>query len=169
MRIEYDLTPEDWAAFGEHCARTAPGFRKTAHVGAVMGMALLLIATILVWQRTGSPFWLTVMLVATVAWGWYWPRTLVAHVRGHMSRHERPCLRGRHALEARPDGLAARCDIAETLTRWAGIQSVVASNDHVFVMLTDVQGYVVPRARIAGGDLDEFVGEADRYVRANRQ
>jgi hypothetical protein len=42
MKIEYPLTPEDWGAFGEHCARTSPAFQHAANVGRVVGRVLLL-------------------------------------------------------------------------------------------------------------------------------
>lgn len=157
MKVEYELTRDDWADLGEHCARTAPEWQRARHVGVVIGMLLILASSAFLWSRSASPWWITAGLVAAAAWGWYWPHHLVKHARAHMSSRQQLCLHGRHIMEVLASGLYARCDITESTVRWPGIRNVAQTATHVFIMLNDVQGYVVPKARVTDGDLDEFV------------
>ncbi|HEX6085951.1 MAG TPA: YcxB family protein [Thermoanaerobaculia bacterium] len=101
--------------------------------------------------------------MAAVVWVWYWPRYVIAHARSHMTRRELPCLRGRHAMEAAQQGLSAECDITHSTERWAGISAVAESATHIFVMLNDVQGYVVPKGRVTDGDVGAFLTEMNQY------
>ena len=162
-RIEYQLTPDDWAAFGEHVARTAPGFRNSKHVGRVVGMVMILAASAFLWQQSGSNWWIAAGLVAALVWAWYWPRYLIAHVGSHMRDREQPCLRGRHLIEATQQGLSAECDITQSTVRWTGISAIAETATHIFVMLNDVQGYVIPKTRITSGSVETFLSEMNQY------
>lgn len=168
MRIEYELTPDDWAEFGEYCARTSPGFQRAKYVGVVVGLLLIVACSVLMWQRAEGIWWLVIGAFTAFAWGVFWPRHLVSHARAHMSRRQLPCLSGRHVMEPTPAALVAKCDITESSTRWAGIQNVTETTRHVFVMLSDVQGYVVPKARIVSGDANQFIREAQQFWSASK-
>jgi len=99
----------------------------------------------------------------------FWPNRLVSHARSQMRERELPCLTGRHILEATPDALVAKCDVTDSKTRWAGVHHVAETTRHVFVMLSSVQGYVVPKARIREGNLEQFAREAQMYSSASAQ
>lgn len=128
-------------------------------------MVLILCSGGLLWRLSSSFGWVAAGIVAAVLWGWWWPRYVVAHVRSHMSRREQPCLRGRHSMEALPEGLHAECDITRSTVRWRGIASVAENADHIFIMLSDVQGYVVPKLRVVSGSVDVFSAEVNQYRR----
>ena len=169
MKIEYDLTPEDWGDFGEYCARTSPEFRRARRRSMVSGVLSIMIACVILWIMAGSLGSVVVVAVFGFAGLFLWPDRLVSHARSHMRERERPCLSGRHVLEATPDALVAKCDVTESSTRWAGVHHIGETTRHVFVMLNDVQGYVIPKARIRSGDLDQFASEAQKYASAPAQ
>lgn len=169
MKIEYNLTPRDWADFGEYCARTAPEFRRARRNSITSGVVTVVVLSILLWFTMGS---LTMVIAAAVfglAGAVFWPSRLVSRARSHMQERERQCLTGRHILEATPAALTARCNVTESTTRWVGIHNVAETPLHVFVMLNDVQGYVIPKARICEGDLQQFTSEAQKYASASAQ
>ncbi|HUR81707.1 MAG TPA: YcxB family protein [Thermoanaerobaculia bacterium] len=68
--------------------------------------------------------------------------------------------RGRRRLDL---VLAGQVHVAR---RWTSVHDVAVTSRHVLVMLSDVQGYVVPKERIRAGDLDQFVREARNHVSA---
>jgi hypothetical protein len=167
MKIEYDLTPDDWADFGEYCARTAPEFHRARRNSIIVSLITVAVASIIIWLTTRSP---TIVLCAAIfglAGAILWPDRLVSHARSHMQNRERPCLTGRHVLEASPEALTARCNVTESSTKWVGVHRVAETPRHVFVMLNEVQGYVIPKARICEGDLRQFTTEAQKYASAS--
>ena len=167
MKIEYNLTPEDWADFGEYCVRTAPEALRARRNGITSAVVAVVVLSILLWLTIGSLTMVVTVAVFGLAGALFWPNHLVSHARSHMQERERPCLSGRHILETTPEALMARCDVTESTTRWVGIRHVAETKRHVFVMLNDVQGYVIPKARICGGDLQQFTSEAQKYASAS--
>ena len=169
MKIEYELTPEDWADFGEYCARTAPEFRRAQRNNIMSGAITAVALSVFLWFTTRSHTIAVAAAVFGLAGALFWPNRLVSHARAHMQKRERPCLTGRHILETTPEALIARCDVTESTTRWAGVHHVAETTRHVLVMLNDVQGYVIPKARICEGDLNQFANEARKYSSASAQ
>jgi hypothetical protein len=163
MKIEYEITPEDWGAFGEFHARKSPEYRRVSYFGVVVGVFVVFCGTAVAWSQIAkSPAFLAAGLALAVAWSFYWPRHLVAHARAHMTSADRPCLRGRHSMEASQDGLRAKCDVTDAMIGWVGVHDVLQTSDHIFVMLSAVQGYVIPKKRVMSGELDAFVREVER-------
>jgi hypothetical protein len=163
VRIEYDLSPEDWGAFGEYHARTSPQWKRATRLGVINGMVLVLIGAAVLWSDTRSMFWPVFGVGAAAFWAWYWPRQVVANARSSMTRKDRPCLRGRHVMEALPEGLRAKCDVTDSTITWAGVRNVIPTPSHVFVMLDELQGYVVPAGRVLPQDLESFLREVERF------
>ncbi|HEU4889118.1 MAG TPA: YcxB family protein [Thermoanaerobaculia bacterium] len=164
MRIEYDITPEDWAAFGEYHARTSPQFRRATRVGVMNGMLILLLAGTAMSLAMHSIAWLALGLCGAAVWGWYWPRQVEANTRSYMAGKDLPCLRGRHVIEALPEGLRAKCDVTESLVAWVGVRGVIQTPEHVFVMLDRLQGYVIPKKLVVSGELEPFTREVERLA-----
>src|SRR6187200_2084201 len=100
MRIEYELTPEDWSDFGEYCARTSPEFSRARRRNMVSGLLFIVIACIIIWVMMASLASVVVVAVFGLAGHFLWPGRLVSRARSQMTKRERPCLTGLHALEA---------------------------------------------------------------------
>lgn len=160
MRIEYELEPQDWAAFAEYHARHSTEWRRVARGVAFGGAFLIVMISGLVASAAISPAWLIAGIVLGLSWIWYWPRHLIRHAREHALAQERPCLSGRHVMEARADGLYASCDVTESVVRWPGVTEIISTPDHVFVMLGPSKGYSVAKQRLLAGDVESFVATA---------
>jgi hypothetical protein len=66
MRIEYEITPEDWVAFGEFCVRASPGYRRLVRLGAAVGVLGVLWGAATAWGLLGKPSgWLVAGVVFT--------------------------------------------------------------------------------------------------------
>lgn len=163
MRLEYELKPEDWAAFAEHCVSHSRSFQRTKLGVQSFGALALLLATFstLNGRTVGTPL---VALALASAWWFVTPPLMYRSVRRQALVRDRPCLRGRHSLEASPDGLRAKCDVSESLHKWTGVRGVESGREHVFFLIGEGVGYTVPRSRIVSGDLDAFVRLAGEHA-----
>lgn len=169
MQIEYELMPDDWAAFGEYHARHSPHFQRAKNRSVLNGILLAVAIGVILSIYANPAAALIVAICAAAGSAWYAPRQLVAHVRAHMAGKERACLRGRHFMEALPAGLRSRCDIADSTVAWAGIRAVIETADHVFLMLDELQGYVLPKQRIVAGEIGRFLSEVATFRAAQPQ
>lgn len=125
-------------------------------------MFIGLVAAAVIWALTRSMAWPFAGVIAGMVWAAFWPGEVVAQVSASMTRKDRLCLRGSHIMEALPAGLWAKCDVAESTIAWIGIRDLIRTPDHVFVMLDEMQGYVIPRKLVTSGELDAFIGEVER-------
>jgi hypothetical protein len=163
MQIEYVLTPDDWAAFGEYHARHSPHFQRVKNRMTLNAILLAIAFGVILWIYANAAMALSVAICSAAGSVWYGRRQLVAHVRAHMTSKERACLRGPHFMEALPAGLRSRCDITDSTIAWVGIRDAIETPDHVFLMLDELQGYVVPKKRIVGGDVGLFLLEIAKF------
>lgn len=164
MRIEYELTKDDWGAFGEFCARTAPEFLRAARVGVAVGVLSILAVSALLSLELHAVSFLVTGICAAVGWAVVWPRRLVSNARTHMRGRQRACLTGVHAMETTPEALNAKCDITQSSVKWMGVSHIAKTARHVFIILSGGQGFVIPKERICSGNLDEFIREAEEYL-----
>ena len=168
MRIEYLLTPDDWAAFGEYCARNSPHLQSAKNRGILNGVLLALMIGLATCIFTKNAVPLVIATCAAIGWSWNASGRLVAHVRKDMASKERRCLRGVHVLEVLPAGLRSKCDITDSTVAWIAIREVIETSDHIFVMLDELQGHVIPKQRISAGDVRDFLLEVAKYRTADQ-
>lgn len=169
MQIEYILTPDDWAAFGEYQARHSPSFQRAKTRTVLNGILLGVGIGIMLWIYATPVVALVVATCSVAGAAWYGPRQLIAHTRAHMAAKDRACLRGHHFIEALPEGLRSRCDIADSTLAWRGILNVIDTPDHIFIMLDELQGYVVPKQRIVAGDVARFLVAVEEFRATQEQ
>jgi hypothetical protein len=169
MQVEYVPTPDDWAAFGEYHARHSPHFQRVKNRATLNGILLAVAIGVTLWIYANTAVALAIAVCIAAGSAWYGPRQLVAHARAHMAAKERACLRGRHFMEVLPAGLRSRCDIADSTIGWAGIRDVIEMHDHVFIMLDELQGYVLPKQRIVAGDVGRFLLEVAKFRSTQQQ
>ena len=110
MQIEYLITPDDWAAFGEYHARNSPYVQQAKNRGILNGVLLALMIGLATCIVVKSAVPLIIAACAAIGWSWNASGRLVAHVRAHMASKESACSRGRHILEVLPAGVRSRCD-----------------------------------------------------------
>lgn len=163
MQLEYVLTPEDWGAFGEYHARHLPHFQRVRDGVRLNGILLAIIIGVTLWIYANPAVATVIALCIGAGAAWYGPRQLVAHARAHMTAKDRPCLRGRHFMEALPAGLRSRCDVTDSTIAWVGIRDAIETPDYVFLMLDELQGFVIPKKGIVAGDVGQFLLDVARF------
>jgi hypothetical protein len=155
VRLEYELIPEDWGAFVDYCTVHSKPSRKVSRTVRWVGSIAFSLMSIIMWQARGLVWFVGCVFLVT-AWWVYAPHLFRLSVRRQAMAHKRPCLRGRHTMEAVNDGVRASCDVSESLHRWAGIREVAKTQAHVFLLIGDSMGYTIPRERVLSGDIDAF-------------
>ena len=165
MRIEYNLTSDDWEAFGDYCVDHAPSFTKARRqaqfmvvfFGGIFGSAIGAYYGVL-W-----PLWIGLGIGVGGAL-YQIPRDIKKSTRDFVLRQRAIARQGRHVADARPDGLHTENDVASTRLNWAMIDRIDETPTHVFIMLAEASGYVIPRGPIPTSDLTQFVEAARAHM-----
>jgi len=72
---------------------------------------------------------------------------------------------GEHELEIRPDGLAERTDINESVHRWAGFHKLITTGGYLYIYVTDNNVHIVPRHFFASPQAEkQFCDEIRKHM-----
>lgn len=171
MKIEYELSPADWLAFGMHHVNHAPVVKQWRGRVRDIGSCVVLVAVMVPALATG--WWGFFPLALAAAIGWYLgaPPLLVRYMQRQWSSavvdtRSNSCLRGRHTMEILPEGLRAVCDVQDTTLRWHAVSHVEATDQHSFVYIDPEQAYVVPRRGLLSGDYEHFFAALNQRLAA---
>jgi len=161
--IEFDVTADDYVTLNLQFAKTSPFMRRRALVSRASTAFLLfslVFVLLLVIGRDLVSGLLAASASATVGWliwPWSWKRQIrKVSLSALKDSAEDLCLQHRLAIE--PDGLREQTDKNDTLTRWAGIQSIEQTVDHAFIYVGPMLGFVVPK-RGQRDQVEAFIAE----------
>ena len=166
-RLEYDLTNDDYVAFNERVARTAPGvvdqYRRIRMIGTVA-------TAVAIGLLVREPVEALVMaaLVGTVMWFAFVPivrRSMRAQLRrlakaGNLGRL------GPTVLTWDPYGITESATDSEASVGWPRVTRIDETDDHLFVFTGDLEALVVPRR--AGADVAELAVYARTQLESRR-
>jgi hypothetical protein len=158
MRIEYYLTHDDWTAFADYCVDYAPTFVKARKQTQV----LTVLTGALIGSAIGGFYgvWWPIAIGVLVGTGgafYQVPRDMKKSTRNFVLRQRAIARVGRHVAEAQPDGFHTANDVATATVSWTMIERIDETPTHVFVLLAEASGYVIPRGPIPTSDLTQFV------------
>jgi hypothetical protein len=171
VKVEYSLTPEDYAAAMHERVQTSPGKPRWGPYGsmaapflALLGLGVMLAAQGFPWPvAVGVPL---LGLLLGVLFFLLLPLLIFKCLTaGALRRARIPATS--MSLEVRPEGLAVTTPTTASLTIWEGIDRIVVSDTHAFFYRSNVPTHILPRRVFADQrDFDEFVESARRYLEA---
>jgi hypothetical protein len=166
--IEYEVREQDLLAFNDHQLRNSESLQKSLrrHQGIIPG--LMVVGSLFLWfyyQDTLSAIY--VGLVA-LAWGTLTPLFFKWHMRQQVrkmySDEVKACVLGTYKLRAEPDALVEISRNGESRVNWTDILRVEATKRYAFIFVTIDTALIIPRSTVKGGNLHEFVKEADKLI-----
>jgi hypothetical protein len=171
VKVEYTLTPEDYAAAMHERVQDALGKPRWAQYGSMAApfLALLSLGAMLVAQGFPWPVVAGVpllgLLLGVLFFVFLPPLIFKRLTAGAFRRARIPATS--MSLEVRPEGLAVTTENTASLTVWEGIDRIVLSDTHVFFYGNKGVLQILPRRAFADErDFGEFVESARSYQEA---
>jgi hypothetical protein len=171
MKVEYTLTPEDYAAVMHERIQNSPGkprwpryLSSVSVIMVVLSQGAFLVVQGVPWPVvTGICLLLAVLLFAV--YRFLGPAIFKVSMAGMFRRARTPGMN--ISLEARPEGLAVTTGATASLTAWEGVDRIVVSDTHAFFYVNNFAAHILPRRAFADeGGFDEFVESARSYQEA---
>lgn len=164
-RLEYTLTNDDYVAFNQHAARSAPALLAQARRVRVTGTLLIsVLAVVVFWfvSREWATTLLMTVVLAAVMW-FSWPpiqrRTIEAQLRRIAKSGELGRL-GATTLTWDRNGITETATASQAVAGWERLRRVEETPDHLFLFLGELEALVVPKR--AGDGVDDLA----RFARA---
>jgi hypothetical protein len=171
VKVEYTLTPEDYAAAMHERVQDALGKPRWAQYGSMAApfLALLSLGAMLVAQGFPWPVAAGVPLLGLLLGVLFFvllpPLIFKRLTAGAFRRARIPATS--MSLEVRPEGLAVTTRTTASLTLWEGIDRIVVSDTHAFLYLHKAGAHILPRRVFADErDFEELVASARSYQAA---
>lgn len=159
IRLKYEVTPEDFQAFNLHIAYR-PRLRAQRRRQAVAILVLFPLAVVIIGQmfpRAGGGPDLIWYILAQLAFGivaaaamillshMAYRRRLRGVVRTMLGRNPRESFLGKQQLEAGPEGVTVESAHLRATYRWPAVVGAEETEAHLFIMLGEVYGIIVPK------------------------
>jgi hypothetical protein len=170
--IEYTISVDDWAAYGEYQASTLGAMKTQVRRIQLIGTFVVAAFAVASWIWFDSWIWVFAIVVGGAYTIWDLPRTMRKQARKQMiklfNEGKNASARGVHRLEATPGGLAASSDVSESLTRWDVIERLDENDTHAFFSFGGGLGAAVPRGSVTAGNFDALMAQVRRYMHEAR-
>jgi YcxB-like protein len=164
MKLRYENTMDDLVAFNRyHCSRS-PTLRRLIRSQQVFVAMLFvavplgfLIGTFVLWEDPVAAIVIlgTASILAAAWFSWYpsyYRRCLDRNAKRLYAEGTNHGVVGLHDLELGNDMLIERNDSGESRIRYAKIEKLETSSDHLFIYVTSMSAHIVPLDDSTEGD-----------------
>lgn len=169
--IEYDVTLDDLALYGQvHASRSPTARRARIWWLFLLGGPLYLLAMLSL-LRGGTAVGLVLLAGTTLFVLWYLlslPRMAGATTRRLYAEQDGKGTLGRHTLRATAEGIEESTEYGQNRTTWPAVQGIVETPDLALIYIGPLLAHVIPRRRIVKGDYEAFMREARRLYDESR-
>jgi hypothetical protein len=172
LTARYRVEAEDMGAFAVVlCTRSGQLRRGRLVTATLIVCAFVVLGVGVAVQQTTEArffgavgaFFLVGCVFATRAWQGY-----PALVKKNMMRTETPetgaTLFGEFTVTVSDEGLGVEHELYSSQFRWAGLSELIETPTHLFLMMSPVRGYVVPKKGLSGASTREFAAAVRRGI-----
>lgn len=150
LSIEYELVPEDFVAFQKHFSKHSQTGRKKSHWRWILMSLVLVVLTLNFFspKRISGDNWWIWLVGLLFLWAVFYVmanREQNRRVHQMFEDGSNKLLFGKRMVYITPDEFSESSMFCQTILKWAGIQNLVTTADHLFVYISTTTAFVVPR------------------------
>lgn len=171
MRIDYDLTREDYLAYSIHHMEHSKSIKRSLFIQRYLLSLIFFVFPFIMANATEVPlaFWLAAYTIIYILWVIYYPRYFVRSTKKRITKMinegKNENLFGAYSIALTEDGVEQTSKTGESSVTWGGIERIDETKDHIFIYLSSVSAYVIP---IRAFDNEEQKKEFMRILRREK-
>lgn len=149
MEYHYTLTKDDYVAFNMHHAQHSERVQKVLRVQRWMSLIFLFIPLLVSWIE--GEFLLgmfAAFALLAVLWFLFYPKYFYGSIKKNiikvMNEEGNSSLTGEHTIMVTEDGLVEKSSKGEVKTPWSSITQIRETDEHIFILVSAMSGYVIP-------------------------
>jgi hypothetical protein len=171
MRIDFDLTKEDYIAFSVHHMKNSPTIKKSLFIQRYILSLIFIAFAFIMANITEVPlkFWILAYIAIYIVWVIYYPKyfmsSTVKRIRKMINEGKNNGIFGPYSLTLTEDGIEESNQSGESRVTWGSIEKMEESEEHIFIYTSVINAYVVPVRAFAD---DEQRKEFTRLIRREK-
>lgn len=169
MKITYENTPEDAVAFSKYHSDNSPTVRQARRFYTLAVPASVMILFLCLPHRAEVSK--TSRLIKASLYG---ACSAVAYLALSYSSQRRQTRRlyaegenraifGRREMAIDESGLVEKTEFSETWLSWMAVERVVETDKHLFILVSALSAYIIPKTALTEVDAELFVSTARKY------
>jgi hypothetical protein len=167
MRVTYEQTLEDIAAFNLHHFRTSPLAKRRLRLTQLSSVFLTFIV-VMVWPRWSSTervvFFITLSLFWIVGFPFYYRWAIKRNAKKIYAASKSKGILGEHQLTVEPNGIATWSPANESKIAWYGVERIESDDQYIYIYTSPLQAHVIPkRAFSSVEEAKSFLEAAQTY------
>lgn len=168
MRIRYNVTVDDMVAFSVYFAKNSKYMKRTRRMVYLVVPGVLLVFFCAIGAASGD--WVGPIIFPIIAGVWFlqgqsrWFKRYGESMRKIYAEGKNKLALGEHEMVLGEDGLFNRNEYGEVKAAWAAVERVGFSPDYIFIFISALSGYVVPRRKVLEVNYEEFAEELKRHM-----
>ncbi|GEK91235.1 YcxB family protein [Alkalibacterium kapii] len=151
MKLEYELTEEDYLNFNIYHSRKSPSIKKKIFIQRIMGPIIFMITPFVVTNFSDIPlwYWLTIFIFMSIVWFIYYPKyvnwELKKGVEKMLEEGNNENLFDRKSLTITEEGLREVSSIGSSNVSWDKINSVDETKEYIYVYISSLSAHIIPK------------------------
>lgn len=149
MEYHYTLTKDDYVAFNMHHAQHSERVQKVLRVQRWMSLIFLFIPLLVSWiEGEFLVGMFAAFALLAVLWFLFYPKYFYGSIKKNiikvMNEEGNSSLTGEHTIMVTEDGLVEKSSKGEVKTPWSSITQIRETDEHIFILVSAMSGYVIP-------------------------
>lgn len=147
MKLEYEITNEDYLKFNMHYLDNSADVKRSLFISRIM-LTIITLGVAFLTIRDGSIYgylyfaliWLVIMVFFKKYFRYFMERKLKKMIKDGKNKG----FLGQSSLEVQEDGLYSTSQNAEQKTKWEGVQKIATTSEHIFIYVGELAAIIVP-------------------------
>jgi YcxB-like protein len=150
MKIEFDLTKEDYLQFNLHHMANSKTVKKSLFIQQYISSTIFLIVPFIAVKITDVPLivWLVCFSIIYLLWIFQYPKffnsIVIRRLEKMLEESNSKNLYGIYTIDLTEDGVHEISKSGETKINWNSIVKVEETDSYIFIYNTAISAYIIP-------------------------
>jgi hypothetical protein len=150
MKIEYDITKDDFMSFNMHHLENSETTKKTLFKQRYIVPIIYLVMPFILIRVTFVPliFWLIPSVAAIILWITFYPRYFMSFTRRNIEKllkeGNNQNLFGPVSVSLEDEGIREISNQGESKAKWSSIEKIEETKTHIYIYLSAISAAIIP-------------------------
>lgn len=151
MRLEFELTQEDYINYHIAYSKKSPSIRRSIMIQRMFGPAIFIIAPFIVIKFSEIPLWYWIIIfgITSIAWFIFFPKysnwDMKRRLKKMLKEGSNENLFNTRSVTLTESGITEASSIGQSKINWDKIVSLEETDDYIYIYISSVSAHIIPK------------------------